>query len=172
MLELIFGIVGGAIYLFWKAAVFVFKIFVKLSPILLIIFAIMLSSTIGTMLFDGLINLSYIQNVQDDYTHKVTVYWDAEGREQDTFYVREDLNWILNDSILDMDSENDYDYLSFYTDVSVEADLPDIVLEKQTDGKRFAGLFTSPYGIEQYTDRNGYSLKTVTYDIVLYAIWE
>jgi hypothetical protein len=39
-------------------------------------------------------------------------------------------------------------------------------------GGKFLGLFTSPYGVEQYVDSNGYSLKNVKSDIVLYAVFE
>jgi len=160
MFEVIFTIIGGVIYGAWL-------LLKKTWPILLTLFAASFVISIGVAIREAIAEAP-IRDKYEEYSHTVKVYWDEDATEYETFYVREDLNWVLDEDIL----YNDYvsSYPDLYSVKNYESvDLPD---EVEYSGRKFLGLFTDPYGIEQYVDQNGYSLKNVKSDITLYALWE
>ena len=164
-----FEIIGILLSLLWNALWFCLKILFRISPIFLILIAFLGGASLGNEWFVETIYGGYVSDVVDDYSHRVTVYWDEECTESDSFYVREDFNWAFNERRLEYSYDDVRDF-DLYTDYQVgENILPD---KASRQGYRFIGLFSSPYGVEQYVDANGYSMKTVKSDISLYAMWE
>ena len=158
MFELIFTLIGGILYAAWW-------LLTKIWPVLLAGFIFFITIGIGASLQESIAD-GPLNGRMDDYTHTVTICWDEDGNDSDTYYVREDLNWALDNYSLS-NSRNTSTSL-FYEKNYDTIELP---YKTQRSGKVFLGLFSSPHGIEQYVDRNGYSLRNVKSDITLYAIW-
>lgn len=110
------------------------------------------------------------------HMHTITIYWDEAGTQTTYLSVRDDLNW----NISGCKNEGGNDFGLYYTTFSGYADLkffegiPEIVMPQQTqrEGHVFKGLYTSPYGGTQFVNAAGYSVRTVTMDIELYALWQ
>ncbi len=158
MLELIFGLIGAVLYGAWW-------LLTKTWPLLLGGFILFMTFGLGGLLMDS-ISEAPVQDKMEDFSHIVTIYWDEEGNSSETYYVREDLNWALDANSL---SNRKNTSSSLYHVKNFDSiTLPDAV---RFSDREFLGLFTSPYGLEQYVDRNGYSLRNVKSDITLYALW-
>ena len=139
---------------------------------------------------------NYLNSLIDDYTHTVTIWWDSEGILQSEIKVREDVNWSINGVLAtenkDHYSSDDYPYycLEFIDQEKHDQDrtvkqfkfiptefdkyngLYDLPNEAKKAGFKFLGLFNTPYGGTQFVNGAGYSLRDVTMDLVLYAVWE
>jgi hypothetical protein len=168
-LEIIFTIFAIPIWCLWQAGKGLLWLIVNFGHILLIPVAFFLAIGIGTSIFIEPMVEGYEDNIKEEYVHSVTVYWNDDRTVSDTFYVREDLNWTLNKYDIESPS-HDY-YTSLYYEENCP-DMPVLPSNAYQSGGKFLGLFTSPYGVEQYVDSNGYSLKNVKSDIVLYAVFE
>lgn len=101
---------------------------------------------------------------QEDYKHRIVIYWDEEQKNYSEIYVREDINWSIN-GMCERCREELYSSCDHLNEVKLPA-------KANRNGYTFCGLGTSPYGGEMYINAAGYSLKQVTNDMNLYAIWE
>lgn len=101
---------------------------------------------------------------QQEYTYRIVIYWDEEQKNYSEIYVREDINWSIN-GMCERCREELYSSCGHLNDVKLPA-------KASKKGYTFCGLGTSPYGGEMYINGAGYSLKQVTNDMKLYAIWE
>ena len=162
-----FELIGALIYMIWKATWFCLKMLVKLSPLYIVLIAYFGGMELGDTWFIEGIAEDYEYEIVSGYSHEVTVYWDDDRASSDTFYVREDINWTLDYSRLNYDYVGDLPLYDRYD--PGRNYLPD---KAEREGYKFLGLFSSPYGAEQYVDANGYSLKTIKSDVELYAMWE
>ena len=172
-MNIVLGILAIALVILYGVAKAAFRVMkwlvVHMARWILIPTAFVAALVLGTLLSASLTGEDFAQAKIAEYTHQVTVYWDAECTVSDVFSVREDLNWTLDAVTV----ENQYSdqYLEPYSEQEQYAP-PELPKEAYRTGYRFLGLFSSPYGVEQYVDSNGYSLKSVTSNITLYACWE
>lgn len=138
---------------------------------------------------------NYLDSLIEDYTHTVTIWWDSEGKLQSEIKVREDINWNINGVLATVNKEYRSDDVPFYYDVFIDVGkrdqdktikqfqfiqhewdinrgLYELPEEAKRAGLKFLGLFNTPYGGTQFVNGAGYSLRDVTMDLVLYAVWQ
>ncbi len=161
-----FEIIGGILVFMWYATCWVAKIAWKIlyytAPIWFCFIGFYLGGGIGNGAF-GQMRQNYIEDVQQQYTHSVTIVWD-EG-DYENIKVRQDLNWTLQGSVRGEYKDDDLYYVGSYEG--------DPLSEKaKRDGFVFKGLFDTEFGGNQYVSAGGYSLLRITENITLYAIFE
>lgn len=162
------------------------KIMLIVLPILLCGIALFGGLFIGGLASDQTFK-GWLNKRLAEYTHTVTVHW-GEGTADTVFTVREDLNWDINGIAMAIGNngkdEMPHYYPEFIEDGGTSAD-PDVTTFSarhalkielpsgaERDGYIFLGLFTEADGGECYVNGAGYSLRTVTGDITLYAHWQ
>lgn len=136
-------------------------------PIWLAFAGFFIGGAIGSNKF-GDMKEDYIYETADSFTHKVTIYWDYENdpSKHTSLNIREDLNWYIYSNIK---TEKLDDYLYYEGNAPTSFDLPILA---QKAGYKFVGLFDNVYGGNQYVSAMGYSLKQITKNMTLYAIFE
>ncbi|MBQ3235661.1 MAG: InlB B-repeat-containing protein [Clostridia bacterium] len=136
-------------------------------PIWLAFAGFFLGGLIGGNKF-GDMKEDYIYEQAEEFTHTVTIYCDYESNPNQTatLKIREDLNWYIFGSL---GTDRTDDYLYYEKDAPKDITLPPYT---QKEGYKFIGLFDNPYGGNQYVSAGGYSLKRVTKNVTLYALFE
>lgn len=149
---------------------FIFKIFVFVLPVEFCFAAGVFG---GTMYQDNWKKYyNYLDEHHDEMFHEVTIIWDynpATGEQSDieTITVREDFNWTINGYV----HSNDYDETTFFPMDSRQASPYFDSSKIHQTYKTFKGLSSDPFGNTLYVDHNGYSLRQIKQDTVLYAQW-
>ena len=161
-----FEIIGGILVCLWYVTVWAAKIAWKVlyytAPIWFCFIGFYLGGGIGNGAF-GSMRQDYIDAVQEQYTHSVTIVW--EDGDYDNIKVRQDLNWTLQGSIRGDDKHDDLYYEGNY-------DGNPLTEKAKREGYVFKGLFDTEFGGNQYVSASGYSLMRVTENMTLFAIFE
>ncbi len=122
-----------------------------------------------------------VQPYIDEQTHIVTIWWDAEGVSQSEIKVREDVNWTIKGVSAGYKTPFYYETFMGSNDFSQDKSIKqheeypyefDLPKEATKEGWKFLGLFNTPFGGTQFVNGAGYSLRDVTTDMVLYAVWQ
>lgn len=131
----------------------------------------------------------WLSNISSQYSHTVTIWWDEERGIKTTIFVREDQNWDINGTMHVRGKDGSLDDTPSYCKEFLSVELlgedpsvtqfmpepymaPDLPQEAHKDGFAFLGLFSSPFGGTQFVNGAGYSLRRVTMDLDLYALWQ
>ena len=106
------------------------------------------------------------------HTHTLTIHWDEAGTQTTYLNIRDDIEWNISGYGYDFGLY--YSSFTSYADINFYGETPEIHMpsQAQREGYKFMGLYTSPYGGTQFVNAAGYSVRTVTMDIDLYALWE
>ena len=169
-MDLILGILALPIWCMWQVGRGILWLIVNLGHVLLIPIAFFTAVGLGSSLIAAPMVDGYEDGLEEKYSHEVTVYWNKDRTDFDTFTVREDVNWTFNKN--EVENGACSEYYSIFSSSNDCPEKPTLPSEAYSSNGKFLGLFTSPYGVEQYVDSNGYSLKSVKSDIVLYAVFE
>ncbi len=139
-------------------------------PIIFCVVAFFLGGIVGNAAFDGFSKWEAEQ--KSLHTHTLTIYWDETGTQTTYLNVRDDLEW--NISGYGGDYGLYYSNFTSYADIDFYGEAPAVLMpsQSQREGYKFMGLYTSPYGGTQFVNAAGYSVREVTMDIVLYALWQ
>lgn len=109
---------------------------------------------------------------KEKHSHLITIHWDETGSRTTEITVRDDINWTISGS------KNDYGlYYTYFTghaNLTTQKDNSAVIMPQESirAGYKFMGLYTSPFGGTQFVNAAGYSIRTVTMDLDLYALWE
>ncbi len=129
-------------------------------PILLCVVAFFGGGAAGDAAFGGRYE-KWEQEQISGFTHTVTIYWD-ESNVPSILEVREDINWNINGC-------NEVQKL--YGSLEQNETVTELPERSYRQNMIFVGLFTTPDGGTQYVNTAGYSLRSVTSDLTLYAVW-
>lgn len=129
---------------------------------------------LGVAACDGVFNGKYEawemqQRVK--HTHTVNIHW-GDG-DITVLEIRDDLNWnICGCNDIELYYKNNLDY--YKNEHESDKSVPELVMPQKSkrEGYKFIGLFMSPLGGTQFVNSAGYSVRTIEFDIDLYAVWQ